>query len=79
MGHGWGMVVGWPHCPLHTATTLCPSHVPPSTAHACAATAPRHQFAEAMSKSSWGDKSRRYFLSHEEEYVEALRGILGVW
>lgn len=32
-----------------------------------------------LSKTSWGDKSRRYFLNREEEYVGALKAALGIW
>lgn len=39
----------------------------------------RQLFAEAMSKTSWGDKSRRNFLTREEEYVGGLKGALGIW
>mmetsp|Transcript_25494 Transcript_25494/g.55452 ORF Transcript_25494/g.55452 Transcript_25494/m.55452 type:complete len:695 (+) Transcript_25494:125-2209(+) len=39
----------------------------------------RSRYAKELSQTSWGDKSRRYFLSHEEEYVEALKGALGIW
>lgn len=39
----------------------------------------RAQFAAMLQRTSWGDKSRRYFLSREEEYTEALRAALGIW
>lgn len=41
--------------------------------------ASRAKFAEALSKTSWGDKSRRHFLTREEEYVNALQAALGIW
>lgn len=37
------------------------------------------KFAEVLAQTSWGDKTRRYFLSREEEYVGALRAALGIW
>ena len=39
----------------------------------------RVRFAEEVSKTSWGDKSRRYFLEREEEYVGGLKAALGIW
>ncbi|MEW5313953.1 MAG: hypothetical protein WDW38_005483 [Sanguina aurantia] len=39
----------------------------------------RRKFAEALSQTSWGDKTHRYSLSREEEYVGALKGALGIW
>ncbi|KAG2435906.1 hypothetical protein HXX76_007101 [Chlamydomonas incerta] len=37
------------------------------------------KLAEMLSNTSWGDKSRRYFLTREEEYVGALKAALGIW
>ncbi|GAX78870.1 hypothetical protein CEUSTIGMA_g6309.t1 [Chlamydomonas eustigma] len=39
----------------------------------------RLRLAKEMALTSWGDKSRRHFLTREEEYVEALKGALGIW
>jgi hypothetical protein len=39
----------------------------------------RAKFAEFLSKQSWGDKSRQYFYTREEEYVHGLRCALGIW
>ncbi|EFJ46884.1 hypothetical protein VOLCADRAFT_92640 [Volvox carteri f. nagariensis] len=39
----------------------------------------KQRFAEILSKTPWGDKSRRYFLGREEEYVGGLRAALGIW
>jgi acyl-CoA oxidase len=39
----------------------------------------RHELAEQLSKLPWADKSRRYFLGREEEYVGGLKAALGVW
>ncbi|GLC45233.1 hypothetical protein PLESTB_000722200 [Pleodorina starrii] len=39
----------------------------------------KQRFAEILAKTSWGDKSRRYFLGREEEYVGGLRAALGIW
>ncbi|KXZ49049.1 hypothetical protein GPECTOR_23g135 [Gonium pectorale] len=39
----------------------------------------KHRFAEILAKTTWGDKSRRYFLTREEEYVGGLRAALGIW
>ncbi|GFR44234.1 hypothetical protein Agub_g5369 [Astrephomene gubernaculifera] len=36
-------------------------------------------FAELLASTPWGDKSRRYFLDREEEYVGALRAAFGIW
>ncbi len=39
----------------------------------------RHELAKMLSETSWGNKSRRHFLSREQEYVEALKAALGIW
>ncbi|GLI67460.1 hypothetical protein VaNZ11_011657 [Volvox africanus] len=39
----------------------------------------KQRFAEILAKTAWGDKSKRYFLSREEEYVGGLRAALGIW
>lgn len=39
----------------------------------------RAQFVAMLEKTDWGSKSRRHFLSREEEYTEALRAALGIW
>jgi len=39
----------------------------------------RAQFIEILQKTSWGDKSRRHFLTREEEYVGGLKAALGIW
>ena len=37
------------------------------------------QFVAMLQKSDWGSKSRRHFLTREEEYTEGLRAALGIW
>jgi acyl-CoA oxidase len=32
-----------------------------------------------LAATPWGDKSRRHFLSREEEYVGGLRAALAIW
>eukprot|EP00798_Chlamydomonas_sp_ICE-L_P022131 gene22131-29193_t len=39
----------------------------------------KNELAEVISKTSWGDKSRRYFHTREEEYVGGLKAALGIW
>jgi acyl-CoA oxidase len=39
----------------------------------------RRELADQLSRLPWADKSRRYFLTREEEYVGGLRAALGVW
>lgn len=39
----------------------------------------RAALAAQLAKIPWADKSRRHFLSREEEYVGALRAALGIW
>lgn len=39
----------------------------------------RAQFAQVLAKTPWGDKSKRHFMSREEEYVAALQAALGIW
>lgn len=37
------------------------------------------KFADILAKTTWGDKTKRYFLSREEEYVGGLKAALGIW
>ncbi|KAK9824680.1 hypothetical protein WJX72_012328 [[Myrmecia] bisecta] len=37
------------------------------------------ELVKMLSDSEWGNKSRRYFLTRQEEYTGALQGILGIW
>ena len=39
----------------------------------------RAELIELLKRQPWGDKTRRYFYSREEEHVEGLRGALGLW
>lgn len=39
----------------------------------------RRELADQLARLPWADKSRRYFLSREEEYVGGLKAALGVW
>lgn len=39
----------------------------------------RNELAKMLAQTPWGDKSRRHFLSREQEYVEALKAALGIW
>lgn len=39
----------------------------------------RARLVELLSKTTWGKKDRRHFLSREEEYVGGLKAALGVW
>lgn len=37
------------------------------------------EIARMLASTPWGDKSRRHFLSREEEYVGGLEAALGIW
>ena len=37
------------------------------------------RLADEISKTDWGNKSRRHFLSREEEYIAGLKGAVGIW
>jgi acyl-CoA oxidase len=37
------------------------------------------ELARMLAATPWGDKSRRYFLTREEEYVGGLRAALAAW
>jgi len=39
----------------------------------------RRELADELARLPWADKSRRYFLTREEEYVGGLRAAIGVW
>lgn len=39
----------------------------------------KERFAKELGQTPWGNKSRRHFLSREEEYVAGLRGGVGIW
>lgn len=39
----------------------------------------QRELIELMSKHQWADKSKRYSWTREEEYVNALRGAIGIW
>lgn len=39
----------------------------------------RKKLIEIMSRKPWGDKSGRYSMTREEEYVAGLRGAIGIW
>ena len=39
----------------------------------------RASLAAHLEAQPWGDKSRRPFLSREQEYVGALKAALGIW
>jgi hypothetical protein len=55
------------------------THNPPNTQHTHTHTPRRARFAELLAKAPWGDKSRQYFYTREEEYVHGLRCALGIW
>ena len=40
---------------------------------------PRASLAAHLEAQPWGDKSKRPFMSREQEYVSALRAALGIW
>jgi acyl-CoA oxidase len=37
------------------------------------------ELAGILKETEWGDKSRRYYLTRTEEYVEGLKAALGIW
>ena len=39
----------------------------------------RQELIAFLRTKPWADKSRRYHWSRKEEYVNGLKGILGVW
>ena len=39
----------------------------------------RAQLAQMLAESEWGDKSKRYFLSREEEHVGGLKAATAIW
>lgn len=56
-----------------------PPSLPAAVLAYCAVVVCSHRFADVLAKTSWGDKSRRHFLSREEEYVGGLKAALGIW
>lgn len=39
----------------------------------------RAELVQYLQEQPWGDKSRRYFLTRNEEYVGGLEAITNVW
>ena len=39
----------------------------------------RAELAGIVKETEWGDKSRRYYLTRTEEYVDGLKAALGIW
>jgi acyl-CoA oxidase len=39
----------------------------------------RAQLAKLLAAQPWGDKSQRYFLNREQEYVGGLEAAVGIW
>ena len=39
----------------------------------------RSRLVAQLEKTTWGDKSQRYFLTREQEYVEGLKAAMGIW
>ena len=39
----------------------------------------RAELAQVLAESDWGDKSKRYFLSREEEHVGGLKAATAIW
>lgn len=39
----------------------------------------RAQLAEMLAAQPWGDKTNRYFLTREQEYVGGLQAAIGIW
>ena len=39
----------------------------------------RTQLTQLLASQPWGDKSQRYFLSREQEYVQGLQTAVGIW
>ena len=39
----------------------------------------RAELAQALAEADWGDKSKRYFLSREEEHVGGLKAATAIW
>ncbi|KAK9834972.1 hypothetical protein WJX81_000797 [Elliptochloris bilobata] len=37
------------------------------------------ELAGILKETEWGDKSRRYYLTRTEEYVDGLKAALGIW
>lgn len=38
-----------------------------------------HALIEKISKTDWGDKTKRYFLTRDQEYVGGLKAAFGIW
>lgn len=41
--------------------------------------AQRERLAKLLAAQPWGDKSDRYFLTREQEYVKGLEAAVGIW
>jgi hypothetical protein len=39
----------------------------------------RAHLAKVLAAQPWGDKSQRYFLTREQEYVQGLETSVGIW
>lgn len=39
----------------------------------------RKELIQMMTREAWGEKTGRYYLNREEEYVAGLRGGVGMW
>eukprot|EP00887_Chlorella_sp_A99_P006224 scaffold3.g6224.t1 len=39
----------------------------------------RTELEQLLASQPWGDKSQRYFLTREQEYVGGLQGAVGIW
>ena len=39
----------------------------------------RAQLAKLLASKPWGDKTSRYFLTREQEYVQGLQAAVGIW
>lgn len=59
--------------------SFCSAELAAHLAGGAAKLARRRELADQLSALPWADKSRRYFLGREEEYVGGLRAALGVW
>lgn len=57
-----------------TAVVPPPSNFPPFATTPCS-----EELLELLGSQPWGDKTHRYFLTREQEYVGGLQSAVGIW
>ena len=51
------------------------AHPPAPATHLCCS----EELVQLLSSQPWGDKTHRYFLTREQEYVGGLEAAVGIW